>query len=91
MATVTENKKYPLYSAELAGYIYDGKTRYEMVIITQWTDRTERAKEISHKTFYFLAPRNYLEKYKNDEEWCAKVFVHNEYKRFQVEEGYIWK
>lgn len=55
-----KEKDYPLYSATLEGDAYDGDTRYEMVIITKWTDRTAKAKELSRKVFYFTPDREYL-------------------------------
>ena len=47
MQTIIVNKenKYPLYTAELAGQSWDKDTRYEMVIVTKWTDRTEIQKK----------------------------------------------
>lgn len=73
----TISDKYPLYTAELAGKAYDkvNGVEYEMVIITQWTNRTEKAKEVCHKAYYFEPDRNYLYKNIKNEEWCANIFA----------------
>lgn len=81
-------KKFPLYTAELAGKSYDNVNgiEYEMVIITQWTDRTEKAKEVCHKTYYFEPDRNYLHRHIQNEEWCANIFASfKEYSKIRIE------
>ena len=62
MQTIVVNKenKYPLYTAELAGQSWDKNTKYEMVIVIKWSDRTEKSKEVSHKAYYFTPDFEYL-------------------------------
>ena len=85
MNTVNDNN-YPLYSATLEGKLYDKGVEYEMIIITKWTDRTEKAKEVSHKVFYFEPDRQYLSRYIDQEEWCKNIFKnYKEYSRIAIE------
>lgn len=79
-------KQYPLYTATLEGYAYDGKNKYKMVIITKWSDRTENAKEVCHKTYYFEPDTEYLREKCTNEEWCANIFSSfKEYSRIMIE------
>lgn len=79
-------KQYPLYTATLEGAAYDGSDRYEMVIITQWTDRTKNAKEVCHKVYYFESDRYYLQSNLTNEEWCANIFASfKEYSKIMIE------
>lgn len=84
---IKESKKqYPLYTATLEGAAYDGNDRYEMVMITKWSDRTEKAKEICHKTYYFESDRDYLQRNLTNEEWCANIFASfKEYSKIMIE------
>lgn len=83
--TVREEPKYPLYSGELSGSCWDKDTLYEMVIITKWSDRTENAKEIFHKTFYFSPDYKYLEENIKKEDWCREIYENNiMFERFKI-------
>ena len=75
-------RKYPLYTASLEGKSYDKGTSYELVIITKWSDRTASAKELERKAYYIDAPYAYLEKRKDDENWCNSIFTYPEYSKF---------
>ena len=70
--------RYCLYTASLAGEIYDKKKKYERIIITEWKDNTEKSPENGHKNFYFPVSntKNLLENIKNikDEEWCKMIY-----------------
>lgn len=73
-------KKYPLYSAEIIGEIGG----YLMVIVTKWTDDTEKATEVSHKCYYFKP--NYFDLYKiiKKENWCKNLYNNfREYSKFE--------
>ena len=88
MQTILVNKenKYPLYTAELAGQSWDKDTRYEMVIVTKWSDRTEKSKEVSHKAYYFTPDFAYLKDNIRKEEWCKDLYEnHKEYEKFKIE------
>lgn len=83
---VSKEKKYPLYTAELAGQIWDNDTRYEMVIVTKWTDSTENSKEVSHKVYYFTPDCEYLKDNIKKEEWCKDLYEnYKENERFKIE------
>lgn len=79
-------RKFPLYTASLEGKSYDNGTVYQLVIITKWSDDTACAKEISHKAYYINAPYGYLEKKKENEDWCKEIFEYPEYSKFITKE-----
>lgn len=84
---IKKEKQYPLYSAELAGEAWDkGKNiKYEMIIITKWTDRTAKAKEVSHKAYYFTPDYEYLREQVENEEWCKDIYENNkQYEIFEI-------
>lgn len=82
---VREEAKYPLYSGELSGSCWDKDTLYEMVIITKWSDRTENAKQIFRKTFYFSPDYKYLEENIKKEDWCREIYENNiMFERFKI-------
>lgn len=66
---------YPLYTASLNGKSWDGDIEYQLVIITRWSDRTEGATGVASKAFYFQAPYWYLNRMKDDENWCRNIFT----------------
>lgn len=63
-----------LYTAELAGEIWDKDKKYEMVIITKWKDRTDKSPEERHKAYYFSSDFNWLIKKTKDENWCKEIY-----------------
>jgi hypothetical protein len=79
-------RKFPLYTASLEGKAYDGRTSYELVIITKWSDTTASAKELEHKAYYIDAPYVYLEKKREDENWCKELMSYPEYSKFTTKE-----
>ena len=82
---------YPLYSASMQGKAYDSNgTEYELVIVTKWTDRTETAKEIEHKAYYFYKSNEIVERNQTNEEWCRNVFEnYPEYTKFTTRQMMI--
>ena len=82
--------KYPLYSGEICGDIYDDKGKcYMLVRITQWTNRTKNAKEILHKTYYFEKTNNIhfrLSKILDDEDYCMQIFNKPECSKLKIKE-----
>ena len=79
-------RQYPLYSATLENTVYDGNDKYEMVIVIKWSDRTEKAKEVCRKVYYFEHDRKYLQRNLTNEEWCANIFASfKEYSKIMIE------
>lgn len=79
-------REYPLYTASLEGKSYDKGTPYQLVIVTKWSNRTNAAKEVERKAYYIDAPYSYLEKKKEDENWCKELFEYPEYSKLTVKE-----
>lgn len=79
-------RKFPLYTASLEGKSYDKGTPYQLVIVTKWSDTTASAKELEHKAYYIDAPYGYLEKKKEDENWCKELMNYPEYSKFTTKE-----
>lgn len=70
----------PMYSGEIDGMLsFQSGREYRLVRITKWTDRTVRAREESHKCFYF---ENHLHndvlKMVDNEVWCEALFQYKD-------------
>ena len=83
--------KYPLYSGEMCGDIYGDGRCYEMVIITQWSNREENATEVQRKVYYFdlgksRSVRLCLSEILNDEDYCMQIFSYPQYAKLKIRE-----
>lgn len=48
------------YNVDYCGAAYDGKTKYEMVIISEFDESNGKCKEVSRNTFYFLRGKDLI-------------------------------
>lgn len=65
--------------------MWDKGKFYQMVIITHWSDRTEKVKEIGRKVFYFDADPGDIERYFGREKQVKEIYCkYPEYKRFAL-------
>ena len=84
--------KYPLYSGEICGDIYDDEGKcYRLVRITQWANRTKNATEVQSKAYYFdlgksRSVRLCLPKILSDENYCAQIFKYPQYSKLKIRE-----
>lgn len=78
--------EYPIYTYEFCGQSYDkiNNRSYELVIITQWNDETETAKEICHKTYYFNGYQSDISPILNNKEKLKSIFSEPEFTRFET-------
>lgn len=80
---VKRKTEYPLLTAEFLGEAIDGFIRYELVVIHKWSDKTENAREVAHKSFYFNTPNAIgAQKMIDALGGCSEVFKRKENTRF---------
>ena len=48
------------YNIDYCGAAYDGKTKYEMVIISEFDESNGKCKEVSRHTYYFLCGKDLI-------------------------------
>lgn len=71
---INKHKVYPIFTAEDEGSVFHEGKELKMVIITKWTDITEKAKEKGHKCFYFYPQNQMLNSLMENESWCEYVY-----------------
>ncbi len=76
-----------LYTYELAGKSYgDDGVEYEMVLVSHWSDRTENAKEVGKKCFYFIGKTSQIKKLLDTEIKVRNLFYDSNYAKFRIVE-----
>lgn len=78
-------KNYDEYTYEIAGDVWEKGKPYKMVIITHWSDRTEKAKEIGRKVFYFDTSVSDIHNFFRNENQVREIyFKYPQYKRLAL-------
>lgn len=75
-----------LYTYTLEGKCYDDadRTEYEIVLVSRWSDRTEKAKEVERKCFYFMGTEQQIEKLLKTEIEVRNLFYNTNYAKFGI-------
>lgn len=74
-----------LYTYELAGKSYDNNgIEYEMVLVSYWSDRTEKAKELERKCFYIAGTQQQIRKLLKTELEVRNLFYNQNYAKFGI-------
>ena len=55
-----------------------------MVLVSRWSDRTEKAKEVERKCFYFMGTEQQIEKLLKTELEVRNLFYNQNYARFGI-------
>ena len=76
-----------LYTYTLEGKCYDAdRTEYEMVLVSRWSDRTEKAKELERKCFYIIGTKEQIRKLLRTESEIKTLFCNPNYAKFGIME-----
>lgn len=74
-----------LYTYELAGKSYDNNgIEYEMILVSHWSDRTEKAKELERKCFYIIGTKEQIIKMLRTESEIKTLFCNPNYSKFKI-------
>lgn len=74
-----------LYTYTLEGKCYDAdRTEYEMVLVSHWSDRTEKAKELEWKCFYIIGTQQQIRKLLRTESEIEALFCNPNYAKFGI-------
>lgn len=74
-----------LYTYTLEGKCYDAdRTEYEMVLVSRWSDRTEKAKELERKCFYIIGTKEQIRKLLRTESEIKTLFCNPNYAKFGI-------
>lgn len=74
-----------LYTYTLEEKCYDAdRTEYEIVLVSRWSDRTEKAKEVERKCFYFMGTEQQIEKLLKTEMEVRNLFYNTNYAKFGI-------
>ena len=69
------------YNVDYCGNVWDGKTTYEMVIISEFDESNGKCEEVTRNTFYFLRGKDLIVPEFNSEtevEEITKYYRNNE-------------
>lgn len=59
-------------------------TKYEMVLVSRWSDRTKKAKVVERKCFYFIGTEQQIEKLLKTEIEVRNLFYNPNYAKFGI-------
>ena len=74
-----------LYTYTLEGKSYDNNgIEYEMILVSHWSDRTEKAKELERKCFYIIGTKEQIIKMLRTESEIKTLFCNPNYSKFRI-------